>query len=324
MNQTNSLPANVAVQREDLLSLRPAARGLTLRPCRYGKSPLAGLHQSKFRGRGMDYLESRHYQPGDDVRTIDWRVTARTHQTHVKVYTEERERPVIVLTDLSASMSLATRGAFKSVIAARAAALCGWIAAAHGDRVGGLIYRSDTEHRELKPRGGRHGVLQLIDALVQFGQPHTRFDVPPAKMTDNLLARLERVVKPGSQVILISDFQQLRNSHRQRLQQLRRHNEVLAIQVSDPLEQLPPPDGDYGISDGKHHWLLSLHGQTRQQLQQQLQARHQFTAELMEAGSIPLLSLQTTADVAVVLHAVFARKAVSCMSNLLMPKEIAA
>jgi uncharacterized protein (DUF58 family) len=325
MNLTNTLPANIAVQREDLLSLRPAARGLTLKPCQHGKSPLAGLHQSRFRGRGMDYLESRHYQPGDDVRTIDWRVTARTHQPHVKIYTEERERPVVMLVDLSAGMSLATRGAFKSVIAARAAALCGWIAAAQGDRVGGLVYRSVNEHRELKPQGGRRGVLQLIDALVQFGQPHTRFSEPAADMADSVLARLGRVVKTGTQVILISDFFHFQAAERQRLQQLRQHNEVFAIQVTDPLERLIPPPGDYGISDGEHHWLLPLSGQRQQQqLGQQLQFRHQLVAELFRESGIPLLQLHTDDNVADILHQVFARKPASCMGNLLMPREAAA
>lgn len=271
----------------------------------------------------MDYLESRHYQPGDDVRAIDWRVTARTNQPHVKVYTEERERPVVILADLSASMSLATRGAFKSVIAARAAALCGWIAATQGDRVGGLVYRNETSHRELKPQGGRRGVLQLIDALVQFGQPHTHFQKPDADMADNLLARLSRVVKPGSQIILLSDFQQFHPHHQQRLRQLHQHNEVLAIQITDPLEQLAPPPGDYGVSNGEHQWLLSLHGAGRQKLQRQLYSRQQVTADLMQACGIPLLSLHTDDHVVTIMHEALTRKPASCMGNLLTVREAA-
>ncbi len=308
MSQPVDWPANIAVWRDDLLSLRPVARGLTLKPGRRSQSPLVGWHQSRFRGRGMDYQESRHYQSGDDVRNIDWRVTARTQHPHVKVFAEERERPVVILTDLSASMSLASRGAFKSVIAARTAALCGWIAAAQGDRVGGLVFRSDHEHRELKPQGGRRGVLQLIDALTQFGQPHTQFSASVPDMTDTLLARLGRVVKTGSQVILISDFQQLQPCHQQRLQQLRRHNEVLAVQITDPLEHQAPPTGDYGISDGKRYWLLSLNGSGRQSLQQQLTSHQQSTAELMQESGIPLLSLSTEDEVGAVLAALFGRK----------------
>jgi len=148
---------NPAIQATlgELIALRRELRGNPLRPRRAVRGLLAGAHHSRFRGRGMDYLESRLYQPGDDIRNLDWRVTARSGKAHTKLYQEERERPVVVLVDLGPGMFFATRGRFKSVIAARAASFLGWSAVAHGDRIGALLFNG--EHRELKPRGGDKG-----------------------------------------------------------------------------------------------------------------------------------------------------------------------
>jgi len=162
------------VDADELVALR--ASGERLRPARTqtARSALAGAHRSRFHGRGMDYRESRHYQPGDDIRNMDWRITARSGHAHVKVFDEERERPVVVLVDFSASLFFASQGVFKSVQAARLAALIGWSAIGHGDRIGALLF-SDVgdrgQHQELSPAGGRRGQMRLIRALVQAGTP---------------------------------------------------------------------------------------------------------------------------------------------------------
>ena len=113
----------VCVSSEELIRLRLQARELRLDRRQAARSVISGAHSSRFRGRGMDYLESRGYQPGDDIRNMDWRVTARSGHAHVKVYQEERERPVVVMIDLGPGMFFATQRTFKSVIAARATAL---------------------------------------------------------------------------------------------------------------------------------------------------------------------------------------------------------
>jgi uncharacterized protein (DUF58 family) len=162
------------VDADELVGLR--ASGERLRPARTqsARSALAGAHRSRFHGRGMDYRESRHYQPGDDIRNMDWRITARSGHAHVKVFDEERERPVVVLVDFSASLFFASRGVFKSVQAARLAALIGWSAIGHGDRIGALLFSDDGDrgmHRELSPAGGRRGQMRLIRALAEAGAP---------------------------------------------------------------------------------------------------------------------------------------------------------
>jgi uncharacterized protein (DUF58 family) len=199
---TPAADPNVQVSTADLIGLRRRAEGLRLTAREPTRSVLAGGHRSPFRGRGMDYQESRHYQPGDDIRNMDWRITARAGRPHVKVYEEERERPVIVLVDLSPSMFFGTRGAFKSVAAARVAALVGWAAIARGDRIGALLFGSSLPvpasrnaspspgtsslaapafrdaspslgvggHHELQPAGGRRAVMRLIRNLALAGE----------------------------------------------------------------------------------------------------------------------------------------------------------
>lgn len=125
-----AMDSSAKVDARDLIGLRHEARALSLGSRRPVASALAGPHDSRFRGRGMDYRESRHYQPGDDIRNMDWRVTARAGRPHTKVYQAERERPVVVLADFGATLFFGTRGTFKSVAAARTAALIAWAAVA--------------------------------------------------------------------------------------------------------------------------------------------------------------------------------------------------
>ncbi len=161
------LNAATRVTVEDLIELQRHAGKIDLTHARSARARLAGNHLSRFRGRGMDYQESRAYQAGDDARSMDWRVTARTGKPHVKLYQEERERPVVLFLDLNPGMFFGSRGMLKSVVAARAAALIAWAAAAHGDRIGGLLFNGG--YCDLQPRGGKHGVLRLIR---QIGRAH--------------------------------------------------------------------------------------------------------------------------------------------------------
>jgi uncharacterized protein (DUF58 family) len=123
---------------------------LDLNPRRTNQARLAGAYLAKTKGRGMEFDEARHYQPGDDIRTIDWRVTARTGKTHTKLYREEKERPVFLLVDLSNSLHFGTQLLFKSVQAAHLASLIAWVATQRGDRIGGLVI-NNRQHLEFKP-----------------------------------------------------------------------------------------------------------------------------------------------------------------------------
>jgi uncharacterized protein (DUF58 family) len=287
---------NVRVSVEDLIGLRRRVEGLRLRRGRPSHSTITGAHRSRFRGRGMDYLESRHYQAGDDIRNMDWRVTARAGRPHVKLYEEERERPVVVLVDLGPSMFFGTRGAFKSVVAARLAALLGWAAIANHDRIGALLFNG--EHHELQPAGGRHSIMRLIRALVLAGDPASGLSRPadPGALS-KALARLRRVARPGSLVFLISDFYSMDGESGRHLAQLHRHSDLVACHVADPLEVAPPPAGRYGVTDGSRTALLDTRSQPGRKAYLDHLERHR--AEIMglttERG-IPLIRFSTEDD----------------------------
>jgi uncharacterized protein (DUF58 family) len=287
----------VRVTTGELIRLRLPARDLQLACRRPSLSTIAGAHASRFRGRGMDYLESRGYQSGDDIRNMDWRVTARAGEPHVKLYTEERERPVVVMVDLNPGMFFGTRGAFKSVIAARAAALIGWAAVHHHDRIGALLF--NDSHHELRPLGGQRGVLRLIRALVAAAEPAPGLRPPHRSgVLTGALRRLRRVARPGSLIYVLSDFYDIDADTRVHLQRLRQHSDVVACQVLDALEIHAPAPGRYGISDGRHTAVLDTHSTARKAAYERYFAQHhQDVRELMRACAVPLVRLATTDDI---------------------------
>lgn len=238
----------VGVDQADLIRLSGAARSLALDVLRV-RSLQTGAYVSHFRGRGMEFDESRPYQPGDDPRSIDWRVTARSTTAYTKLFREERERPVLVIVDLRANMHFATRGCYKSVNASRAAALLSWAAHHRGDRLGGLIF-GDTTHRELKPRLGRQAALRYVHQLAGHPDWENRMrrsgDDGEAQMTQAMSA-LRRVARPGSLVVILSDFIDFSRAAQSYLSSVARHNEVLAVFLNDPFERQLPPPGRYRL-----------------------------------------------------------------------------
>ena len=279
---------------EELIGLRLLARDLPLNPRQAVQSVIAGDHHSAFRGRGMDYVESRGYQSGDDVRNMDWRITARSGSAHVKVYQEERERPVVVMADFGPAMFFATEGAFKSIVVTRAAALIAWAAVHNGDRIGGLFYNGS--HHELRPTRGQRGALHLIRELVSAADPANIGNT--LSHSDNhfntALARLRRVARPGSLVYMFSDFYHLDNDSKRQLQLLRRHNDVVACQILDRLELHAPEPGRYPVSYGNQQGILDTRSKTqRDAWTRHFTERRQRVSELMQQCAIPLLQLST-------------------------------
>jgi len=247
----DSLPEDaspVRVSQAGLIRLNGPARGIALDVLRI-KSLQTGAYVSHFRGRGMEFDESRPYQPGDDPRSIDWRVTARSTTAYTKLFREERERPVLVVVDLRSNMHFATKGCFKSVNASRAAALLAWAAHHRGDRLGGIIF-GDTTHRELRPRLGRQAALRFVHELV--GHPDWETREREASQDDeqplvHAMSSLRRVARPGSLVVVLSDFLGFSRAAQSYLSSVARHNEVLAVVLNDPFEQKLPPPGRYRL-----------------------------------------------------------------------------
>lgn len=245
----------VIAELNDLIALQRYACTVRYRPD--ATAARTGNHLSKLRGRGMDFSEARNYQAGDEIRHMEWRVTARTGRPHVKVYQEEREQPVVILVDFNPSMYFGTRIAFKSVVAARLAAILAWTAAKQGDRVGGLAFSAVTHH-EFTPRCRQAGVLPLLASLSHYTCEHHPKSkrLPDARSLSHALLRLRRVAKPGSMVILISDFYNLDADSERHLSRLTQHNDILAYHICDPLELAPPKPAQYAITNGQQDMLL--------------------------------------------------------------------
>jgi len=257
----------------------------------------AGNYLSRSKGRGMEFDEVRHYQTGDDVRAIDWRVTARTGKTHTKLFREEIERPVLVATDLSQNMHFGSQLLFKSVQAAHLASLVAWHAKNRGDRLGGLVFR-DEQHIELKPRSRKAGVLHYLHALTTLNnqQSSAVVDKPNTAATSSSneehtlgqkaeetykdkttvshkhhhfeqhCARLRHIAKPGSLVYLITDgYALLDTKHCQHalrhLSKISQHCELVVCLISDPLEQTLPESSmklPVTLTDGINRQQLTL------------------------------------------------------------------
>lgn len=254
MQKPDTANGITAASPHTLIGLAHAARKLSLDPKKI-RSRMSDIQQSRFKGRGMEYDESRLYQPGDDIRHLDWRVTARSGKTYTKTFQEERERPVFLWADYRPSMFFATRGKFKSVVAAEIAALLGWAASLRGDRVGGAIFFGE-DHREVKPLRGRIGMLRFIHRLSEWSDRENG-ESEDSPLLSTPLRKMGHIVHPGSLVILVSDFRGCDDKAQNYLRKLGSHNELVMIQVYDPLEEQLPPPGNYRVTDSHSEWQFT-------------------------------------------------------------------
>ena len=300
----------VSVSQAGLIRLNGSARAIALDVLRV-KSLQTGAYVSHFRGRGMEFDESRPYQPGDDPRSIDWRVTARSTTAYTKLFREERERPVLVVVDLRANMHFATRGCFKSVNASRAAALLSWAAHHRGDRLGGLIF-GDTTHRELKPRLGRQAALRYVHELAEHPDWGHRelapADDPEAPMTQAMSA-LRRVARPGSLVVILSDFLGFSRSAQSYLSGVARHNEVLAVFLNDPLERELPPPGRYRLGANDDELAIDTFAKAaRRDYQSAFETRRDELEGFCQRYGVHLMPLSTEDDPITALQTALGRR----------------
>ncbi|MCK5819209.1 MAG: DUF58 domain-containing protein [Psychromonas sp.] len=236
--------SGVDIQLSELIGYKQHAK-IRLEPiASVAYSARTGKYLAKIKGRGMEFLEVRHYQVGDDVRSIDWAVTARTGKAHTKLYQEEKERPVFILVDLSDSMIFGSQLVFKSVQAMHLAALLSWQANQRNDRLGGIIF-NQNKVSELKPTARSKGLLSFLyqgqNLCLSKPLAATSDELNTAKQT--LLAQLKhlyRLAQTGCQIHLISDFSQIDNACKKVINRMKKHNQISAWQINDPLELTLP------------------------------------------------------------------------------------
>ncbi len=256
----NALPSRSSVQSgspgvyaelADLVRLRAHARGFSFLPRQPIQSLLAGRHASRLRGRGLNFEEIRRYQVGDDIRQIDWKVTARTRKTHTRVYTEERERSTLLVVDQRLGMFFGSVRNMKSVTAAEMAALAAWRVIAQKDRVGALVF-NDEHIAEIRPQRSEATVMRILHAIVEQNRALAIGDGRATKpgMFNEALRRCARLAGHDSLVCVISDGAGHDEESRHLLTRIAQHNDVLFIFVHDPLETDLPDAGPLVFGDG--------------------------------------------------------------------------
>lgn len=290
--------ADVHVRIQDLMALEPAARGLRFTSRQPINSILAGQHGSRLRGRGLDFEELRRYLPGDDLRQLDWRASQRLGKPYVRTYSEERDRPLLVLVDQRMSMHFGSVRSFKSVVAARVAALSCWMGYLAGDRVGGLVF-SDDGIEQVRPLRSRERIQALFAAIVRRNQA-LRADAPDVDATGRLNQALQGALAhaPHDNLIcLISDFAGADDQTLRLLRTLAAHNDVIATLVYDPLAVHIPLQGRLVVTQGELQVEVAAdRQQVRQPLSDFFMGRLRDVAELLRRSHVPLLSVDTAND----------------------------
>jgi len=285
---------------EELVELRHRAKGFSFLPRQPVKSLLAGGHASKLRGRGLDFEEIRKYLPGDDPRTIDWKVTVRTRKPHSRVFTEERERPVLLVVDQRLGMFFGSVKMMKSVAAAEAAALGAWRTVAVKDRVGGVIF-NDSEVVEIRPQRTKSTVMRLLCTIVnQNCTLRANSDVKPNPgMLNEALRRASRLVTHDYLIVLLTDAAGATPKTSELLTTIARHNDVLVSFVFDPLEADLPEAGTFVVSDGERQMEVNTARQSlREEYRREFGERRATAKRFLLTREVAVLPLCTDADVA--------------------------
>ncbi|MGK0374898.1 MAG: hypothetical protein ACJA2E_001370 [Arenicella sp.] len=244
-----------------LLSARHWAQGLSLFSRQAARNLLLGNVRSRFRGRGMEFEEVRRYQAGDDIRTIDWKVSARAQGTFTKLFCEERERPCHILVDQRRPLYFGSSIQFKSVLAAELAAAIAWAALHGGDRVGGQVI-GEYHTSDSRARRSKQAVLRFIHDVHEGNnqlahQTHTDQDSEKISLSMSL-EECRRITRPGTAIFIISDFHDFDHAAAKALSNLGKHADLTLLQVSDKLEQQLPNLGNVAISDGRQSVKVNL------------------------------------------------------------------
>lgn len=278
-----------------LTRLKYQAKRFSFLPRQPVRSLLAGRKASRLRGRGLNFEEIRNYLPGDDIRSIDWKVTARMRKPHTRVYTEERDRPTLLVVDQRVGMFFGSRVAMKSVTAAEVAALAAWRSLDVGDRVGAIVF-NDSETVVVKPRRSSKTVMQILQAVVQQNTALSANGTTPPdpRRLNTVLGEACRISAHDTLVCIISDFNGNDETTRRLINRLARHNDVIAAFVFDPLEAEFPNAGHLVAGDGsKQIEFNSSDDKLRQDFAEAFDNRLEKARQFLLRRQIPVLPLQT-------------------------------
>lgn len=285
-----------------LVRLQAQAESFSLLPHLKAGSVLSGRHNSLFRGRGLNFEELRHYQLGDDIRNLDWKVTMRTGKPHVRSYTEEKDRNVLVCVDQRSAMFFASKEVMKSVVAAELAAICGWRVLKDGDRVG-FVVASDKRIYHSKAQRSQNDLLAQLKRLAQANQSLNVDSLNAAEVSFSRWIEMIKRLKPKqSTLIFISDWRDCEEHHLDHLKQLQQNNDVLAVMVSDPLEQSLPRDMaklKWVVGDGQYQLNLDSTAKVEaasSSLKDKADQQRQSLSKLMAIKRLPHIEIDTSGE----------------------------
>ena len=255
--------ASASASRHAPLITAPEIAGLAVQAGLLAHSPVPQVHDhhagdwaSRWLGRGLDFEESRPYSPGDDIRDMDWRTTARTGRPHLKIYREERQPTVHLVVDRGATMRFGTRRRLKVAQAARVAAVLAFAVAGHNGVIGATFW--DAQDETLPARHGRLAALGLIEQAAAPCPPLDRFALTDSLRYADRLAALEVDLPRGARLVLIGDLAWLTDAHERQLARLAARFDLWAIQIIDPVERALPEMGEacfHDMASGERAWL---------------------------------------------------------------------
>ncbi|MEZ9721973.1 DUF58 domain-containing protein [Vibrio splendidus] len=291
-NQLPNHSDGVTLNLDELLQYK-AQSVRWLPPAKSLWSQLNGQHESNRKGRGMNFSEVRQYQAGDDIRSIDWRVTARTGKAHTKLFSEEREQPVILFLDLSSSMIFGSTLLLKSVQLAHFASQLCWLTVAQKDRIGAVI-DTGQEIIEIKPSASNHAPLRILQKVIEINNAAlTNQDNHSDTTLEHGLKSLQQLCPKGSDIIMLSDFVRYNESNYSLINQIRRHNRVRLVHFYDPLEQgVTAFKGSKQITDGnKTQWFNFSSRKEKEKLSLAFDQKQQQLMKMSLSLAIPYSSL---------------------------------
>lgn len=301
MKASPPLPKGVVVTLPELIKLKYFTSGFSLLPKQPVKSLLAGKYGSKLRGRGLNFEEIRQYRPGDDIRNMDWKVTARTGKPHTRVYTEERDRPVIAIVDQRLSMFFGSQVNMKSVTAAQIAAISLWKAMQDHDRVGAYVF-NDTEVKTIRPHRSQKNMTTILSHLVGFNQ-QLATDAPRSGTAEMLNKVLEMVLRQKSHdylYVVISDFWGVTSDSYRFVKQIAKNNDLLLFLTHDPIAKKMSDSGIVKITDGSGKMVEvdSSYERIQQQFPKVLEGRMNELIKELSLFGVPTLPFNTVDNVA--------------------------
>ena len=304
------MSGRVSISFDELILLQAKARGFSFLPRQPVHSLLSGRHASRLRGRGLAFEELRHYRQGDDVRTIDWKATARLRSPHVRVYNEERERPVLLLVDQRSPMFFGSRRAMKSVAAAEVAALAAWRTVSGGDRVGGIVF-SDDEMIDLRPNRSQNAVLRLLHEVVRLNQALASSPAAASSVNVSLNRVLEATHRRATHdylVVLISDLDGADDTTQRLATEIAAHNDMIVVGIYDPLGAALKPGPGMVAATGRERLALPEDAALGPAFTRTFADRVERWMEIFRALRVPVIPISAAESTIDQLRELFGRK----------------